>query len=135
MKVEYIVDKKNRVVIAKLIDNNLNISDIFSRINIVANFKYNYITKDDIVKHIYEYTFKGVARCFDKDEFDIEKGKKIARRKALIKRNKAIIKQINKFIEDKHREILGAEKLIDDFYNHNYSLVDEIEIIDNAKKS
>ena len=47
--------------------------------------------------------YTGIAKCSADDEFDLEFGKKLALRKARIKRNKAVKQVINKYLKKMER--------------------------------
>ena len=89
--IEYKVDTENRVVIAYLKDANRDVDDLIKRnilgLNAGSN-QYRFYTEfydlTDNYHNMPKY-FIGVARCSLDDDFDVETGKEIAKRRCLAK--------------------------------------------------
>ena len=83
--INYKIDKKNKVVKATFKE------DIWDAIHYFFIEKRNLkISTRTITKFVSNKKFVGKARCVSKDEFDVEKGKMIARDKLIEKFNKTI---------------------------------------------
>ena len=82
--VTYIIDEENRTV--KAVIKNLKWDAVNSIFRIFIKEGIQFCpTKENVLNSSYSAT----AKCSEKDEFDVEKGKLIARRKAIVKYNKA----------------------------------------------
>ena len=99
--ITYRVDKENKIVICWLSNCELIPED---RIHKYASIRI--YDKDFLING----TFKGVARCSDEDEFDVEYGKKLALSRAKAKRCKAINEELNRFIKKAEADIARLKK-------------------------
>lgn len=94
--VTYIIDEEARKVKAIIRDVK------YDAINSIAK-SFNDVNCQ-IIGPIENYylnsTYTGVAICCDQDNFDVEVGKAIARKRAIVKYNKAKINRLQKFYKD-----------------------------------
>lgn len=101
MKVEftdsitYVIDEKNRSVKAVIKNTKYDaintISKLMEKANLNADIPSNLELKN---------SYTGVAICHENDTFDIETGKKIARKIAIIRYNQDKIRVMKKFYSD-----------------------------------
>ena len=92
--VTYIIDEENRTV--KAVIRNLKWDALNTIFRLFIREDINFRFSPDIVLN---NTYSATAKCSEKDEFDVEKGKLIARRKAIIKYNKAKVAKMQKVYE------------------------------------
>lgn len=99
---QYLVNKDTGVVICKL----LSCEDIvYARI-----WKYTFYETCSIPNFDIKNTYVGVAKCHPEDTFDEKFGKKLALDRAKAKRKKAINRALQKYIDEKRRELEILEK-------------------------
>ena len=112
--ITYYIDEETKVIkaIIKNVEKDAIISlvKIYGSEDLVATI-FNPIKKDITPLYMHE-TYSGVAKCDSEDIFDIEIGKAIARKIAIVKYNKAKEKRLNLF-----------KKKIDNSYNQLNSLI------------
>lgn len=99
--IKYQVREKDRVVICKLINCEFIAADR------MAKYVEPYYTKREF---LIPGTFVGVARCSPDDEFDVERGKKIALTRAKRKRGIAVNKIIRDYIKNTRYELDQLER-------------------------
>lgn len=109
--VTYIIDEEQRKVKAIIKDTKYDainsifkatngLKEILDMIELSENFELN-------------STYTGTATCSENDIFDIEKGKVIARKKAIIKYNKAKINRMQLFYNEVEKLQKNIKKTID----------------------
>lgn len=112
--VTYIIDEENRTVKAVIRNLKWDALNTIFRLFIKEDVKLRF-SLDIILNNTYSAT----AKCSEKDEFDVEKGKLIARRKAIIKYNKAKVAKMQK-VYDKISKIEKSLKATIDYTTKKY---------------
>ena len=79
------------------------------------------ILNDDNAKAI------GIARCHPDDKFDVDIGKKIAIKRAKLEINKIRMRNITKYMNDKLKECDILQSQINNLFNCNRKIKEEIE--------
>ena len=70
----------------------------------------------DSFKYLINDSYKGIAKCHPNDEFDIEKGKEIAKARAVHKHNRALFNKVRAYIEKNTEENEHMMSIIDNKY-------------------
>ena len=117
--VTYIIDEENRTV--KAVIKNLKWDAINSIFRIFIKEGIQFCpTEENVLNSSYSAT----AKCYEKDEFDVEKGKLIARRKAIVKYNKAKVAKMQK-VYDKISKVEKSLKATIDYTTKKYEKFEE----------
>lgn len=117
--VTYIIDEENRTV--KAVIKNLKWDAINSIFRIFIKEGIQFCpTEENVLNSSYSAT----AKCSEKDEFDVEKGKLIARRKAIVKYNKAKVAKMQK-VYDKISKVEKSLKATIDYTTKKYEKFEE----------
>ena len=112
--VTYIIDEENRTV--KAVIKNLKWDAVNSIFRIFIKEGIQFCpTEENVLNSSYSAT----AKCSEKDEFDVEKGKLIARRKAIVKYNKAKVAKMQK-VYDKISKVEKSLKATIDYTTKKY---------------
>ena len=94
---KYIVKEEEKMVIAIIEDTEFDVMNYIKAVNddlfLFGNDMYN--------KLLLNNTYKGIAKCHPDDEFDVEKGKKIAKARAVFKHDSAFNKKLNYYYDHK----------------------------------
>lgn len=122
--ISYIVDEKNRVVVARL-EPNFNASAFINNLNMETTTRVYVADKYDVNcfgcfdSDVSVESFRGVAHCSPDDEFDPEIGKKIARKrlekafwKSYIKREKILADRLKDVSVKFLREVKEHERYL-----------------------
>lgn len=125
----YIIDEDKKVVVC-IIDHTKDLFRDFARKNFMIK---PYVEKGLDIKLIMPNQFKGVARCSDTDNWDIETGKLIAFSRAKDKVNQSFFKRANTYVNtldhwlDNSANVLNrvGEKLTINS-EHRHNLIDSI---------
>lgn len=112
--VTYIIDEENRTVKAVIRNLKWDALNTIFRLFIKEDVKLRF-SLDIILNNTYSAT----AKCSEKDEFDVEKGKLIAKRKAIIKYNKAKVAKMQK-VYDKLSKVEKSLKATIDYTIKKY---------------
>ena len=107
--VTYIIDEENRTVKAVIRNLKWDALNTIFRLFIKEGIQFC-PTEENVLNNTYSAT----AKCSEKDEFDVEKGKLIARRKAIIKYNKAKVAKMQK-VYDKLSKVEKSLKATIDY--------------------
>lgn len=112
--VTYIIDEENRTVKAVIRNLKWDALNTIFRLFIKEGIQFC-STEENVLNNTYSAT----AKCSEKDEFDVEKGKLIARRKAIIKYNKAKVAKMQK-VYDKLSKVEKSLKATIDYTIKKY---------------
>lgn len=112
--VTYIIDEENRTVKAVIRNLKWDALNTIFRLFIKEGIQFC-PTEENVLNNTYSAT----AKCSEKDEFDVEKGKLIARRKAIIKYNKAKVAKMQK-VYDKLSKVEKSLKATIDYTIKKY---------------
>lgn len=96
--IKYYVDEPKRTVVAVLDECELD------AINLI-NKKIGYLNFFDESRYVLPKRFVGVAKCDPRDIFNVDEGKKIAKKKCLDKYHKTLHKTTDKFCTNMMRKI------------------------------
>lgn len=110
---KYIINEDKKVVVAIIEETKYDVINY-----IKANYKEPVNFGNMYDKLLLNETYKGIARCHPDDKFDAEKGKMIARARAIYKHDLAFNKAVKKYFDIKTAILKkikkhSNEKLID----------------------
>lgn len=117
--VTYIIDEENRTV--KAVIKNLKWDAINSIFRIFIKEGIQFCPTEE---NVLNSSYSAIAKCSEKDEFDVEKGKLIARRKAIVKYNKAKVAKMQK-VYDKISKVEKSLKATIDYTTKKYEKFEE----------
>lgn len=124
--VEYFVNEEKGVVVCK-------ITNVRAALTHEADRKGIVLSKCDICQYVMPMSnaFIGKAKCSSDDTFDLEKGKRIAYRRAVLKLNRAKAHAIDRIIkaeESEHEEIMkGLTSLLQKYSKTAENMQDELD--------
>lgn len=93
--IKYYVNEEKRLVIAVLNGTTYDVINKISKMTYDNNFLYHYSKK-----YLMPNSFKSVVVCDPKDDFDVETGKAIAKKRVMDRYYQSFDKRMKLFIKD-----------------------------------
>lgn len=118
--VTYVIDEEHRTIKATIKNTKNDVANIISKL-----FKQKGVVCETInyeVDFILKNSYTGIATCQEPDTFDVEKGKKIARKKAIIKYNQDKIKamkRIYNYLIEINTALNSINDILEETINYN----------------